>query len=175
MTLRRPAPAVGRHDAFVVDGGAAIVETVTVDIATADDTAISPADYTAIPTTTLTFPPGLITQPVTVTVEPDMERLRHPTQDVQITWLLHASFLIQFGDRFQVLVDPVLEEIDGSAGRLMKYADTFKLHARTPLTVEELPGFGQPTDTGGGRRLKNELPTFVDKSGCPKVKVIIYM
>jgi L-ascorbate metabolism protein UlaG (beta-lactamase superfamily) len=83
------------------------------------------------------------------TVEPDMERLRHPTHDVQITWLLHSSFLIQLGGRYQILVDPVLEEIDGSAGRLMKYADTFKLHASPPLRVEELPGFGQSGHNGG--------------------------
>ena len=81
------------------------------------------------------------------TVAPDIDRLRHPTHEVQITWLLHSSFLIQFGDQYQVLVDPVLEKIDGSAGRMMKYADTFKLHARPPLTVEELPGFGQVADT----------------------------
>lgn len=76
------------------------------------------------------------------TVRPDLDRLLHPADDVQITWLLHSSFLIQLGSRFQILVDPVLEKIDGNAGRLMKYADTFQLFAETPLATEDLPGFG---------------------------------
>jgi L-ascorbate metabolism protein UlaG (beta-lactamase superfamily) len=80
------------------------------------------------------------------TVDPDMDRLRHPTHEVQITWLRHSSFLIQLGRKYQILVDPVLEEIDGSAGRLMKYADTFKLHAQSPIATEQLPGFGNSVD-----------------------------
>ena len=83
------------------------------------------------------------------TVTPDRDSLYHPADEIQITWLLHSSFLIQFGERYHVLVDPVLEEIDGSAGRLMRYADTFKLHAKPPLTVEELPGFGHSGDSAG--------------------------
>ena len=79
-------------------------------------------------------------------VDPDMDRLRQPTHEVQITWLLHSSFLIQLGRKYQILVDPVLEEIDGSAGRLMKYADTFKLHAQSPIATEQLPGFGNSVD-----------------------------
>ena len=81
------------------------------------------------------------------TVVPDSHLLNHPAHEVQITWLLHSTFLIQFGNRYHILIDPVLEKIDGSAGLMMKYADTFKLHAASPLDVKELPGFGQSADT----------------------------
>jgi hypothetical protein len=45
------------------------------------------------------------------------------------------------GEKFQILVDPVLAEIDGMAGSLMKYADTMELFADPPLTVQDLPLF----------------------------------
>src|SRR5439155_20482728 len=43
-------------------------KTVTVNYATADGTAAAPADYTAIPTSTLTFNPGETTKTITVLV-----------------------------------------------------------------------------------------------------------
>jgi hypothetical protein len=48
--------------------------------------------------------------PSKYTVKPDFNVLQNPTQDVQITWIRHASFLIQLGGKYQILVDPVLEE-----------------------------------------------------------------
>src|SRR5262249_35111374 len=45
---------------------------VTVQYATANGTATAPADYTAIPLTTLTFNPGQTTKTVTVAVNGDM-------------------------------------------------------------------------------------------------------
>ncbi len=44
---------------------------VQVDYATADNSAAAPADYTAIPTTTLTFAPLVTVQTITVTVQGD--------------------------------------------------------------------------------------------------------
>ena len=73
------------------------------------------------------------------TVAPDLSLLQSPTHDVQITWIRHATFLIQLGRRYQILVDPVLEEIDGYTGRFMKYADIGKLYADPPLTTRDLP------------------------------------
>jgi L-ascorbate metabolism protein UlaG (beta-lactamase superfamily) len=73
------------------------------------------------------------------TVVPNIDLLQHPTHDIQITWIRHASFLIQLGGKYQILVDPVLAEIDGLAGNLMKYADTMELFADPPLTVQDLP------------------------------------
>ncbi len=73
------------------------------------------------------------------TVTPDFELLLNPTHDLQITWIRHASFLIQLGGEYQILVDPVLEEIDGLAGSLREYADFAQLHAEAPIKTEDLP------------------------------------
>jgi Calx-beta domain/Right handed beta helix region/Domain of unknown function (DUF4214) len=48
-------------------------QTVTVDYATANNTATEPSDYTALPTTTLTFNPGETTKMVTVQVKGDTD------------------------------------------------------------------------------------------------------
>lgn len=77
--------------------------------------------------------------PADNTVEPDIEILRNPTADVQITWIRHASFLIQLGGQYQILLDPVLETYDGLAGKLMKNTAFEVPNAQTPLTVEDLP------------------------------------
>ena len=47
-------------------------QTVTVDYATADDTATAPSDYTAVPPTQLTFMPGETMKTVTVQVNGDL-------------------------------------------------------------------------------------------------------
>ena len=73
------------------------------------------------------------------TVIPNMDLIEHPQHDLQITWIRHATFLIQVGENYQILVDPVLATIDGLAGRLMKYADTMELFAEPALTVQDLP------------------------------------
>lgn len=44
---------------------------ITVNVATANGTATAPADYTAIPSTPVTFAPGETSKPVTVSVVPD--------------------------------------------------------------------------------------------------------
>src|SRR5438477_2018336 len=56
---------------FTVTLSAVSGRAVTVDYATADGTATAPADYTAIPTTTLTFNPGETTKTITVPVNGD--------------------------------------------------------------------------------------------------------
>lgn len=56
---------------FTVTLSTASRQTVTVIAATADGTAIAPGDYTAIPSQTVTFAPGVTTQTVTVTVISD--------------------------------------------------------------------------------------------------------
>jgi L-ascorbate metabolism protein UlaG (beta-lactamase superfamily) len=77
--------------------------------------------------------------PADYTVTPDLSLLQSPAHDVQITWIRHATFLIQLGGKYQILLDPVLESIDGYTGKFMKYADIGKLYAETPLTVQDLP------------------------------------
>ncbi len=56
---------------FTVSLSNASAQTITVDYATAEDTATAPGDYTALPLTTLTFPPNTLTQTITVAVNGD--------------------------------------------------------------------------------------------------------
>ena len=48
--------------------------------------------------------------PSEYTVQPNFKILQNPAHDVQITWIRHASFLIQLGRKYQILIDPVLEQ-----------------------------------------------------------------
>jgi len=73
------------------------------------------------------------------TISPKLDLLHNPTHDVQITWIRHATFLIQLGGKYQILVDPVLAQVDGIAGSLMKFVDVGELHAELPIAVQELP------------------------------------
>ena len=56
---------------FTVSLSAASGQTVTVQYATANDTAVAPGDYTALALTTLTFNPGEVTKTVAVAVNGD--------------------------------------------------------------------------------------------------------
>ncbi len=85
--------------------------------------------------------------PSDYTVEPDVNRLKKPTHDVQITWLRHASFLVQLGGKYQILIDPFLEEFDGLAGRLGKFSEIGKLYAESPLATEDIPFFGESNNS----------------------------
>ena len=86
--------------------------------------------------------------PAEFTVEPDMGTLRHPTHDVQITWLRHAAFWVQLGGKYQILIDPFLEKFDGLAGRLGKYSEIGSLYAESPLAAEDVPFFGESESPG---------------------------
>ena len=82
------------------------------------------------------------------TVAPDHSLLRSPVHEVQVTWIRHATLLIQLGGKYQILLDPVLEDIDGYTGKFMKYADIGKLYAETPIAVKDLPFDGGSEDSG---------------------------
>jgi len=66
-------------------------KTITVEYATADGSAIAPADYTAIPTTTLTFPPGVATRFITVSVQGDAVDEMDETFWVNLANPVHVS------------------------------------------------------------------------------------
>ena len=91
--------------------------------------------------------------PSEFTVQPDLNVLQKPTHDVQITWLRHASFLIQLGGKHQILIDPFLEDFDGLAGRLGKYTEIGTLYAESPLGAEDLPFFAESPNPGEAREL----------------------
>ena len=65
---------------------------ITVDYATADDTATAPSDYTAIATTTLTFNPDETSQPVTVVVKGDNTFETNEQFFVNLTNASNATF-----------------------------------------------------------------------------------
>ena len=73
------------------------------------------------------------------TVSPELDLIHNPNYDVQITWIRHATFLIQLGKEYQILVDPVLAQVDGMTGVLMKFVDFAELHAEPPMAIQELP------------------------------------
>ncbi len=66
-------------------GGSAL--SSSVDVATQDQTATAPSDYTAIPTTTLTFPPSVGNATMTVTVLVNKDATYEPTE----TFLVNLS------------------------------------------------------------------------------------
>lgn len=76
--------------------------------------------------------------PSAFTAAPDLPILRDPVHDIQVTWILHSTFFIQLGDRYRILVDPVLEPIDGAAGFFMPFFDAFELQAEPPVRIEDL-------------------------------------
>ena len=85
ITDNDPAPTITINDVTVVEGDAGTVtatftvslsaasgQTVTVSAATADGTAVAPADYVSVGATTLTFAPGVTTQTFSVAVNGDV-------------------------------------------------------------------------------------------------------
>jgi hypothetical protein len=80
--------------------------------------------------------------PEAYTITPEFAILRNPVHEVQITWIRHASFLVQLGGKYQILIDPVIEKLDGLVGKLGKYSEIGTLYAKPPLTTEQLPIFG---------------------------------
>jgi L-ascorbate metabolism protein UlaG (beta-lactamase superfamily) len=86
--------------------------------------------------------------PAAHTVIPDYDIIRNPAYAVQITWIRHASFLIQLGGKYQILVDPVIEELDGMVGKLGKYSEIGTLYAESPLATDDLPLVGESNNPG---------------------------
>jgi L-ascorbate metabolism protein UlaG (beta-lactamase superfamily) len=86
-------------------------------------------------------------------VIPDFDILYNPTNEVQITWIRHASFLIQLGTEYQILVDPVIEQLDGLVGTLGKYTAIGTIYADSPLAVEDLPIAAESENSGDNQTI----------------------
>jgi L-ascorbate metabolism protein UlaG (beta-lactamase superfamily) len=86
-------------------------------------------------------------------VIPDFDILYNPTNEVQITWIRHASFLIQLGAEYQILVDPVMEQLDGWVGTVGKYSAIGTLYADSPLAVEDLPFAAESENPGDNQTI----------------------
>src|SRR5213075_442168 len=82
---------------FTVTLSPASGKTVTVNYATADGTATAPADYGAIPTTTLTFNPGETTKTIPVLVNGDLVDELHETFSVNISTPTNATIATATG------------------------------------------------------------------------------
>src|SRR5205814_822720 len=76
---------------FTVSLSAASAQTVTVDYATANGTAVAPSDYAALTTTTRTFTPGQVSKTVTVLVNGDALNEPDETFAVNLTNATNAS------------------------------------------------------------------------------------
>ena len=76
---------------FTVTLSSPQTSAVTVQYATADGSAKSPADYTAIPVTTLAFPIGTTTQQVTVAVQGDIIDENNHTYFINLTNAVGAT------------------------------------------------------------------------------------
>ena len=77
---------------FTVSLDQATTQTVTVNFATANNTATAPGDYTAA-SGTLTFAPGVLTQPVTVSTNTDNLLEGTETFDVNLSTPTNATIL----------------------------------------------------------------------------------
>ena len=69
-------------------------QAVTVDYATADGTAMAPGDYIAIPSTPLTFAPGVVSQTIAVTVDAESAGAATKTFTVNLTNPVGGTILV---------------------------------------------------------------------------------
>ena len=70
LTMQRTASATTAQLRVSLSAAVAAGETVTVRVATADGSAVSPTDYTALPPTTVTFPAGSSSSVISIPVRP---------------------------------------------------------------------------------------------------------
>src|SRR5213078_2412861 len=82
---------------FTITLSAVRGRTVTVNYATADVTAAAPADYTAVPTTTLTFNPGETNKTVAVQVRGDTLNEPNETFAVNLSNPVNATITTATG------------------------------------------------------------------------------
>jgi uncharacterized repeat protein (TIGR01451 family) len=99
-----PSPSLSVDDASVYEGDSGSVDAVFtlsldavsgravwVDYVTADNTAIAPADYNAVATTTLDFAPGETAKQITITVQGDTLVEGNETYFVNLTSVVNAA------------------------------------------------------------------------------------
>lgn len=108
---------------FTVSLSNASYQTVTVDYATANDAATAPSDYTAVPTTTLTFLPGETSMQVSVSVNGDTSFEANETFFVNLSNEANATIpdsqgvgTIQNDDAQPTISIGDLSQAEGNAG-----------------------------------------------------------
>lgn len=81
-----PAPVVeGNPITFTVTRAGPTTTAATISYATVDGTAVSPTDFTAIPTTTLSFPAGMATRTVQLTTKVDADAVGPETFTLRLS------------------------------------------------------------------------------------------
>jgi disulfide oxidoreductase YuzD len=126
---------------FTVLLSAASTQTVTVDYATSDGTATDPADYTAIPLSTLTFSPGVTSQSITVVVNGDVLAEADETFTVDLSNPVNATITDDQGTGTIIDNDPApvitIDDVtvtEGNAGTV-NAVFTLTLSATSSQTV----------------------------------------
>jgi len=122
-----PLPSLAINDVTVTEGNngttnanftvtlsPASGKTVTVSYATADGTGTAPADYAALPTSTLTFNPGETTKTITVLVNGDIVDEPNETFTINLTGASGATLAAQSAATVMIMdndstngVDPI--------------------------------------------------------------------
>jgi uncharacterized protein (TIGR03790 family) len=82
---------------FTVSLSARSAQTVTVKCQTTNGTAVAPADYTALPLTTLTFTPGQTSLPVNVAVKGDLLDEANETFNLVLSAPVNATLAVSQG------------------------------------------------------------------------------
>ncbi len=138
--------------AFVVSLSGPSSQTVTVQYATADQGATSPADYTAKALTTLTFLPGETSQPVTVNVKGDTKDETDETFVVNLSNAVNASLDDTQGEATILDDDPepslgIADKtvVEGSGNKNVSLTVTLSPASGKTVTVDYATGPGTAT------------------------------
>jgi CSLREA domain-containing protein len=123
---------------FTVQLSAASTQTVTVNYVTANDTAVAPGDYTALPSTPLSFAPGETQKTITVLVNGD--NVNEPNE----TFLVNLSNAVNAAIADSQGVGTILND-DGAAVQFS--TDTYSFDegiGQGVITVERIGDTTQP-------------------------------
>jgi co-chaperonin GroES (HSP10) len=146
-----PTPSLSINDVSVTEGNSATVnatftvtlsaisgQNVTVNYQTADGTATAPSDYTAIPSTALTFLPGETTKTITVLVKGDTDAEANENFFVNLSGAVNATLADNQGQGTITSDDTPLIGLSSSTYSVTEDG----LHAT--LTVNRLGDLSQP-------------------------------
>jgi hypothetical protein len=156
-------------------------QTVTVDHATSDGTAAAPGDYTAITTTTLTFLPGEITKPVSVTILDDLLDEADETFTVDLSNASNATIATGTGtgtitndDAAPSLSVDDVSVTEGDAGTVnATFTVTLSAPSGQTITVDYATNDGTATAPGDYAAITTTPLTFLPGETTKPVAVVV--